>query len=889
MSYSYLKDIEWCSELAVLNKIGEKPPNSVIAFLDWEEDNDDQRKSNTSISLNYVPKNEIEPPKCDPLETFQQLGEAIKNHIDNGYLIDANVQEIMEHALWHLEDDKKSNVDLEQELIEFFGTQGKHLAKMIVRDRRQLRRHFKTYQQYIAVDKKPNHNYDPSLSQLAPLVNNLTKPAKRPAITQSVVIHTATEKQLKKSIRKLEKKAVKEKKKEEESGPKDKSTINNLMCQKAIEENSLYYASKAPIFERERIPEREKYPFVFDSFAEAKMSAAFISGHKISLPAGFERTDNPKYEEITIPPCQKISKDFLPEYKLVDIETDLDEIGKKVFQGVKKLNKVQSIVYNTACFTNNNLLICAPTGAGKTNVAMLAILRELKRHVDPDTLRVGENSGETFKIVYVAPMKALASEMVDNFGKRLKTLGANVRELTGDMQLSKAEIVDTHMIVTTPEKWDVVTRKPKGDIELLKLVKLLIIDEVHLLQSDRGPVLEALVSRTLRHVESNQQMIRIVGLSATLPNYVDVAEFLRVNPKEGLFFFDGRFRPVPLGQTFIGVKATVSRNQNNDMDDICYEKVRKCAMLNQQCMVFVHARNGTHRVATMLKEMAKNSGELELFAPEMTSQLSKIISKPSHALQLLRYGFAVHHAGLTRYDRNLVEKLFKEGSIRVLVCTATLAWGVNLPATSVIIRGTELYDPAAGTYVNLDVLDVMQIFGRAGRPQYDKDGFATIITSLDQMRYYLSILTCQYPIESQFQKSLPDNLNAEVALGTVTNVSEAVEWLGYSYFYIRMRKNPLVYGITHDTVINDYGLVNRREEVIRWACGELDKVKMIKYDEINGYLDPTDLGRIASHFYIKYKTVEIFNEMLNPHMLEDGILNMISSSQEFDQLKVIII
>ena len=82
------------------------------------------------------------------------------------------------------------------------------------------------------------------------------------------------------------------------------------------------------------------------------------------------------------------------------------------------------------------------------------------------------------------------------------------------------------MLVTTPEKWDVVTRKP-GDVGLAALVRLLIIDEVHLLHGDRGPVVEALVARTLRTVETSQTVIRVVGLSATLPNYTDVAGFLR--------------------------------------------------------------------------------------------------------------------------------------------------------------------------------------------------------------------------------------------------------------------------------------------------------------------------------------------------------------------------
>ncbi|KAK4370914.1 hypothetical protein RND71_010389 [Anisodus tanguticus] len=112
------------------------------------------------------------------------------------------------------------------------------------------------------------------------------------------------------------------------------------------------------------------------------------------------------------------------------------------------------------------------------------------------------------------------------------------------------------MIVTTPEKWDVITRK-SSDRSLSMLVKLLIIDEVHLLNDDRGPVIEALVARTLRQVESTQSMIRIVGLSVTLPNYLEVAQFLRVNSETGLFFFDSSYRPVPLAQQYIGIRLVV--------------------------------------------------------------------------------------------------------------------------------------------------------------------------------------------------------------------------------------------------------------------------------------------------------------------------------------------
>ena len=217
---------------------------------------------------------------------------------------------------------------------------------------------------------------------------------------------------------------------------------------------------------------------------------------------------------------------------------------------------------------------------------------------------------ERLKMVYIAPMKALAQELVAKFSKSLAPLGIQVREYTGDMQLTKREIVATQLIVTTPEKWDVVTRK--GSDALVQSVGLLIIDEVHLLNDDRGPVIEALVARTLRLVESSQQMIRIVGLSATLPNYADVALFLRVSPETGLFHFGAAYRPVPLTQTFIGVSGAkgasgtkgVNKVQQEKtlMTEIAYETALAALRNGKQVMVFVHARNETVRTLWRLEQ-----------------------------------------------------------------------------------------------------------------------------------------------------------------------------------------------------------------------------------------------------------------------------------------------
>lgn len=139
------------------------------------------------------------------------------------------------------------------------------------------------------------------------------------------------------------------------------------------------------------------------------------------------------------------------------------QIGQMAFQGVKTLNRIQSVVFDTAYHTNENLLICAPTGAGKTNVALLTIVHQIRQFIDQGVIKKDQ-----FKIVYVAPMKALAAEMTRNFSRKLSCLGISVKELTGDMQLTKTEILQTQMLVTTPEKWDVVTRKGTGGTSYVK-------------------------------------------------------------------------------------------------------------------------------------------------------------------------------------------------------------------------------------------------------------------------------------------------------------------------------------------------------------------------------------------------------------------------------------
>jgi antiviral helicase SLH1 len=647
------------------------------------------------------------------------------------------------------------------------------------------------------------------------------------------------------------------------------------------------HASLAPAMDRKG----PQYPHVYRTHEAGNKLSAY--GKKYALPPDTKHHDDNLYEEYEIPamPVGTIGVGR----KLLEI-AELDGLCQRTFKGYKSLNRMQSLVYPVAYKTSENMLICAPTGAGKTDAAMLTILNTVAKNVVPNPMENPEATDftvmtENFKIIYVAPMKALAAEVTEKLGKRLAWLGIKARELTGDMHLTKAEILDTQVIVTTPEKWDVVTRKSTGDTELVQKVRLLIIDEVHMLHDERGAVLESLVARTERQVESTQSLIRIVGLSATLPNYVDVAEFLKVNLMAGLFYFDASFRPVPLEQHFIGAKGkpgTMKSREN--LEKVAFNKVVEMLKRGHQIMVFVHSRKDTVKTARRLHELAVDEGCSDLFDPSEHPRYDNAVrdmkqSKGRELRELLGKGMGTHHAGMPRSDRNLIERLFGEGVIKVLCCTATLAWGVNLPAAAVLIKGTQVYNAQEGKFTDLGILDVLQIFGRAGRPQFQDTGIGFICTTHDRLDHYMRAVTEQQPIESRFSAKLVDNLNAEISLGTVTTVSEAVQWLGYSYLFVRMKKSPLLYGIEWAEIRDDPHLVLRRRKLIIDAARILQQSQMIIFNETTEDLRAKDVGRIASQFYVRQSSIEIFNAMMRPRSSDADALAMVSMSGEFDQVQ----
>ncbi|OIR57348.1 MAG: Ski2-like ATP-dependent RNA helicase [Amphiamblys sp. WSBS2006] len=529
----------------------------------------------------------------------------------------------------------------------------------------------------------------------------------------------------------------------------------------------------------------------------------------------------------------------------------------------KEFNLMQSAVVRTVTGTSENLLVCAPTGTGKTEIAVLSILK---------VFCTGDRGR---KAVYIAPMKALVGELVSKLQRRFSRYSLRVLECTGDSSTTAKELHGAHVIVATPEKWDIVTRRE--DIVLEKSLHLVVIDEVHLLRTARGPVLETIVSRTMRQVAETQQMVRIVGLSATLPNYVDVAEFLGVNPASGLFFFGDEFRSTPLSCVFCATSE-------DRVGEVAVAKTLGFVERNEQVLHFTHTRNSTHRIARSLVEAFRKEKIAE--SPSMAKERRKHTSKLEHRdiQELVAHGIGIHHAGISRGDRNIIEALFERGGLRVLVCTATLAWGVNLPAHAVVVEGTKVWNAAKGTMDDLCVLDVLQIFGRAGRPQYDTHGEAVLVAGQQTVSKYFNALAVRTPIESRFLGAVVDELNTELVSGNVARVPDGVEWLRRTYMYIRMKKNPLAYGVREAK--EDPRMEGVLTATVERGFERLLELQMARRGEGVGgprYF-PTETGRIACLFYLKTKTVETFLEAVCGGVVDP--LYIVSRANEFDQLTV---
>ena len=202
-----------------------------------------------------------------------------------------------------------------------------------------------------------------------------------------------------------------------------------------------------------------------------------------------------------------------------------------------------------------------------------------------------------------------------------------------------------------------------------------------------------------------------------------------------------------------------------------------------------------------------------------------------------------------------------------------------------VIKGTAVYSPEKGAWVELSPQDVLQMLGRAGRPQYDTKGEGIIITTQNEVQYYLSLLNQQLPIESQLVSKLVDALNAEVVLGNVRSRDEGVEWLGYTYLFVRMLRSPGLYSVGADYEDDD-ALEQKRVDLIHSACTVLEKCGLSKYDKKTGRIQSTELGRISSHYYISHSSMMTYNHHIQPMTSTIELFRIFALSEEFKYIPV---
>jgi helicase len=408
-------------------------------------------------------------------------------------------------------------------------------------------------------------------------------------------------------------------------------------------------------------------------------------------------------------------------------ELPIPESVKEVIikSGISELYPPQEEAVKAGALNGKNLVLASPTASGKTLIAELCALKH-----------VLEKDG---KALYLTPLRALASEKYQEFQKYASIQKNSGRRVsvgisTGDYDSSDPWLERCDIIVTTNEKADSLLRHRARWIDEISLV---IADEVHLLNdADRGPTLEVVLAR-LMQVNPD---VQILALSATVKNAEEAAEWLKAGS------ITTEWRPVILKEGVLlqdeiqfkdGSALKIEKPTHNPAINLALHIIR----FGGQALLFAGTRKNAVSLAAKIAANVKGMLSKPMIR-SLTRLSEQIISsgektRISESLaQLVQCGTAFHHAGLGGTHRKLVEDAFREGKIKVLTATPTLAFGVNLPARMVVVQDYRRYEPGYG-YYPITVLEYKQMAGRAGRPRYDKTGEAVLIAKTDDERDYL--------------------------------------------------------------------------------------------------------------------------------------------------------
>ncbi|KAF8088400.1 hypothetical protein N665_0543s0010 [Sinapis alba] len=556
-------------------------------------------------------------------------------------------------------------------------------------------------------------------------------------------------------------------------------------------------------------------------------------------------------------------------------------------------NSLQSECFPLCFHSDINMVISAPTGSGKTVLFELCILRLLSKSISSDGRFL--HAKGALKAVYISPSKALVQEKLRDWNQKFNSWGISCLELTGDNETySSKNIQDADIILTTPEKFDAVSRYrvTSGGLGFFGDIALVLIDEVHLLNDPRGAALEAIVSR-IKILSSNHELrlstlasVRLLAVSATIPNIEDLAEWLKV-PTAGIKRFGEEMRPVKLTTKVFGYAAAKNdflfekRLQNYIYDILMQYSKGKSAL------VFCSTRKGAQEAAQKLAQTAMAFGYSNPFVKsreqlERLREASPMCSDKQMQSYILQ-GVGYHNGGLCQKDRSLVEGLFLSGDIQVLCTTNTLAHGINLPAHTVVIKSTQHFNKEKGHYMEYDRSTLLQMSGRAGRPPFDDTGMVIIMTRRETVHLYENLLNGCEVVESQLLPCLIEHLTAEIVQLTVSDVTRAIEWMKCSYLYVRMKKNPENYaikkGIPKDRV------EKHLQELCLQKINELSSYQMIWTDTDGFVLKPEEPGRLMTKYYLKFDTMKYIIHAPMGYSLDEA-LHIVCRAEEISWIQL---
>ncbi len=411
--------------------------------------------------------------------------------------------------------------------------------------------------------------------------------------------------------------------------------------------------------------------------------------------------------------------------KVVDLSIP-EAVKQLIIQsGIADLYPPQEEAIKAGALEGKNLVLASPTASGKTLVAEFCALKHIL-----------EKNG---KAVYLTPLRALANEKFDEFRKYTALAKKDGRRIrvgisTGDFDTTDAWLERFDIIITTNEKADSLLRHRAKWMDEISLV---VADEVHLLNdADRGPTLEVVLAR-LMQVNPD---IQILALSATINNVDEIAAWLKAQ------CVTTEWRPVALKEGVllhdeIQYKDGDARKIEKRARDSAINLALNTVKTGGQALMFAStrknavtlARKVADEVTGILSKPVKRSLEHEanrILAAGERTRLSESLA------ELMKCGTAFHHAGLAGGHRRIIENAFREGKIKILTATPTLAFGVNLPARTVVIQDYRRYEAGYG-YYPISVLEYKQMAGRAGRPKYDKMGEAILIAKTSDEADYL--------------------------------------------------------------------------------------------------------------------------------------------------------